>query len=74
MDDFQTWSVRKTVQNMKITVVPDVTAAAGIDGRPFNATLTADERTVLHSLRSQWTACRMPARIFLCSHLVQQPD
>lgn len=51
------WSIRKTVQNLKITVVPDVTAAAGLDGRPFNATLTNDEYDTLQALRNNWMAC-----------------
>lgn len=53
----QSWSIRKTVQNLKITVVPDVTAAAGLDGRPFDATLSMDEYETLHSLRNNWMAC-----------------
>lgn len=49
--------VRKTAQNQKITVVPDVTAAAGLDGRAFDATLSFEEQTLLQSLRQMWLTC-----------------
>lgn len=49
--------VRKTAQNQKITVVPDVTAAAGLDGRAFDAELSFEEQQLLHSLRQMWLTC-----------------
>lgn len=55
----QSWSIRKTVQNLKITVVPDVTAAAGLDGRPFDATLSSEEYETLHALRANWMSCEI---------------
>lgn len=54
----QRWrGVRKTAQNQKITIIPDVTATAGLNGQPFDTKLTSDEELQLQALRSKFTTC-----------------
>lgn len=54
-------SVKKTCENLKITVVPDITATAGLNGQPFDGELEPDWREWFEQLKSSWFTCKLGA-------------
>lgn len=53
-DDFVN-SVQKTCENMKITVLPDITIRAGLNGENFDAALPLDVENWFQSYKQMWT-------------------
>lgn len=50
--------VQKTAQNLKVTVVPDVTLNACLNGETFDATLPPDVKEWFNHLKQSWTSCK----------------
>lgn len=54
--------VRKTCQNMRITVVPDITANAGLGGQPFDATLEPEIVAWFNNFTEMFKYCNYVSR------------
>ena len=58
-DDFsKVLGVLKTVENLKITVVPDMTLKAGLNDQPFDATLDSHYNDWFEKLKTIWLNCK----------------
>lgn len=51
-------NIKKTTQNLKMKIVPDITENAALNGSSFDASLTMDASQFLMSLRQTWLACK----------------
>lgn len=54
-------NIKKTTENLKITIVPDITSNAALNGSAFDATLTPDVAQWLENLRQTWNLCMYDA-------------
>uniref|UniRef100_A0A1B0D7B9 Uncharacterized protein n=1 Tax=Phlebotomus papatasi TaxID=29031 RepID=A0A1B0D7B9_PHLPP len=52
-------SVMKTRRNLKITIVPDKTHTAGLDGKPFDATLPPEVQAWFDQFKQIWNQCKL---------------
>lgn len=51
-------NVKKTSENLKMTIIPDITANATLDGSSFDTTLSYEKAMWLEKIRSTWVACK----------------
>lgn len=51
-------NIKKTTENLKMKIVPDITENAALNGSSFDASLTTDAAQWLLSLRQTWLACK----------------
>lgn len=59
-------SIKKTCENMKITILPDITDNAGLNGQKFDAALEPEVKSWFQQVESIWKSC-MQFDIF-CLH------
>lgn len=59
-------NIMKTSANLKMKIIPDITANATLDGSSFETTLTYEKSVWLEKIRSTWVACKALVQIFLC--------
>lgn len=50
-------SIKKTCENMKITILPDITENAGLNGQKFDATLEPEVKIWFQQVESIWKSC-----------------
>lgn len=50
-------NIKKTTENLKITIVPDITSIAALNGTAFDATLSPDVEQWLEGLRQTYNMC-----------------
>lgn len=50
-------SIKKTCENMKITILPDITEKAGLNGQNFDATLEPEVKGWFQQIESTWKSC-----------------
>lgn len=50
-------SIKKTCENMKITILPDITENAGLNGEKFDATLEPEVKSWFQQVESTWKSC-----------------
>lgn len=51
-------NIKKTAENLKMKIVPDITENAALNGSSFDAGLTSDAAQWLNHLRQTWLACK----------------
>lgn len=51
-------SIKKTCENMKITILPDITENAGLNGEKFDATLEPEVKSWFQQVESIWKSCK----------------
>lgn len=52
------YNIKKTSENLKMKIVPDITANAALNGSSFDASLTTEATQWLQSLRQTWLSCK----------------
>lgn len=55
-------NIKKTTENLKMKIVPDITENAALNGSSFDASLTSDALDYLQKLRQTWVSCKYPAQ------------
>lgn len=55
-------NIRKTTENLKMKIVPDITENAALNGSSFDASLTSDAADYLNRLRQTWVSCKCPPK------------
>lgn len=52
------YNIKKTTENLKMKIVPDITENAALGGSSFDASLTTEAAQWLQSLRQTWLSCK----------------
>lgn len=53
------YNIKKTTENLKMKIVPDITEHAALNGSSFDASLTTEAAQWLQTLRQTWLACML---------------
>lgn len=51
-------NIKKTAANLKMKIIPDITANASLDGSSFDTSLTHEKLVWMEKIRSTWVACK----------------
>lgn len=51
-------NIKKTTENLRMKIVPDITEAAALNGSSFDASLSSDAAEYLSRLRQTWVSCK----------------
>lgn len=57
-DDYYVDSLVRTAKNLKITVVPDITTGAGLDGQNFDGELNEEVRVWFKQFKERYNRCK----------------
>lgn len=63
-------NIKKTTENLRMTIVPDITTNAALNGMSFDATLTDDVQKWLNGLKQTWASCKFNALNISCKHVI----
>lgn len=64
-------NIKKTTENLKMKIVPDITQNAALDGSSFDASLPVDASQWLQRLRETWLACMyLPENLSIVLHFI----
>lgn len=64
LNDAMRKNIKKTAANLRVKIIPDITANATLDGSSFDTTLTQDKLEWMEKIRSTWVACTCYSTLF----------
>lgn len=64
LNDAMRKNIKKTAANLRVKIIPDITANAALDGSSFDTTLTQDKLEWMEKIRSTWVACTWPENCY----------